>query len=327
MNTQPKISVIVPVYKCEQYIYRCVNSILNQTFSDFELILVDDGSPDNCGEICEEYAKKDSRIKVIHQVNQGQAAARNNAVKQSQAEWLHFVDSDDVIHPEMLEILYKTATNNNVKISMCSAIQGDEIPDDFNKQFCDGKNLININEETILDLCKNEKYYYWVVWGKLLHKSIYEKFPLTEGRIYEDNAIVCKWLHEAGKIAILDAKLYFYYTNTASTTKKTFSEKQLDILWAFREQIEFFSSLGYEKMLTYLCTYYFEISANMCHRIKTEGGEKKLISTVKNNEEYIKNAYPQYINLSYEQKLYYYERTNKPMFYITRLINKLGLLK
>ena len=323
MNAQPKISVIVPVYKCEQYIHRCVNSILNQTFSDFELILVDDGSPDNCGEICEEYAKKDFRVKVIHQVNGGQAAARNNGVKEAQGEWLHFVDSDDMIHPKTLEILYKTAIDNDVKLSMCSAFQGENIPDDFSKNFDVTANILNMDEENIFHLCKNEKYYYWVVWGKLLHKSIFLKYPLTEGRIYEDNAIVCKWLHEAKKVAVIPSPLYFYYINTSGTTKKNFTEKQLDILWAFEEQISYFYSLDYEKMTEHLVSYYFEISANMYYRAKHEGNSKKHIKIIKEHKKHIEKTYSKYIHLDTEKNLYTYEKTNPFMFFVMRIKRKL----
>ena len=323
MNAQPKISVIVPVYKCEQYIHRCVNSILNQTFSDFELILVDDGSPDNCGEICEDYAKKDFRVKVIHQVNGGQAAARNNGVKEAQGEWLHFVDSDDMIHPKTLEILYKTAIDNDVKLSMCSAFQGENIPDDFSKNFDITANILNMDEENIFHLCKNEKYYYWVVWGKLIHKSIFLKHPLTEGRIYEDNAIVCKWLHEAKKVAVIPSPLYFYYINTSGTTKKNFTEKQLDILWAFEEQISYFHSLDYEKMTEHLVSYYFEISANMHYRAKHEGNNKKHIKIIKEHKKHIEKTYSKYIHLDTEKKLYIYEKTNPFMFFFMRIKRKL----
>ena len=100
----PKISVIVPVYNVEKYLRECLDSILVQTFTDFELILVNDGSQDSSGAICDEYAGKDKRITIIHQENQGQAAARNNAIAIAKGEWIHFVDSDDVIHPQMLEI-------------------------------------------------------------------------------------------------------------------------------------------------------------------------------------------------------------------------------
>ena len=103
----PTISVIVPVYNVEKYIHRCVDSILDQTFTDFELILVDDGSPDNCPAICDEYAAKDSRVRVIHQKNQGQAAARNYGVSMAKGAWISFVDSDDMIASKTLELLYQ----------------------------------------------------------------------------------------------------------------------------------------------------------------------------------------------------------------------------
>ena len=118
----PQISVIVPVYKVEDCLNRCVDSILKQSFSDFELILIDDGSPDQCGAICDEYAKKDNRIVVIHQNNGGLSAARNAGIDwafaNSQSEWLTFIDSDDWVHPEYLERLLNAAITQNVSISV-----------------------------------------------------------------------------------------------------------------------------------------------------------------------------------------------------------------
>ncbi len=326
MTAEPRISVIIPVYKCEQYIESCVDSILNQTFTDFEIILVDDGSPDNSGKICDALAEKNNKITVLHQENQGQAAARNNGVKIARGEWLHFVDCDDAIHPRMLETLYDAVAENDVKLAMCSALQDESLPEDFNCHKNFNFKTLQMNEDNILKLCKNERYYYWVVWGKLIHKSIYEKHPLTEGRIYEDNAIVCKWLYEAKTVTLTDATLYFYYVNTKGTTKKAFNQKRLDVLWAFKEQIDFFYSIGFEKMTEHLATYYFEISANMHHGANIENG-KKFIPYIKKYEREIKKQYAKFIKLNVNQKLYYYERTNKPMFYITRLKRKLGLLK
>ena len=115
----PQISVIVPVYKVEPYLRRCVDSILAQTFTDFELILVDDGSPDNSGAICDEYAQKDARVHVIHQENGGLSAARNAGIDwvfaHSDSQWLTFVDSDDWVHPEYLERLYHAVLEHNVR--------------------------------------------------------------------------------------------------------------------------------------------------------------------------------------------------------------------
>ena len=326
MNPSPTISVIIPVYNCEKYIETCVDSVLNQTFTDFEIILVDDGSPDDSGKLCDQLSEKNNKIVVLHQKNQGQAAARNNGVKIARGEWLHFVDSDDLIHPQMLERLYNAVIENNVNLAMCSAVQDEKLPDDFyadkNVEF---KNL-EMNEDNFLHLCRDLKYFYWVVWGKLIHKSIYEKHPLTEGRIYEDNAIVCKWLYEAKKIALTNAPMYFYYTNNSGTTKKAFTKKQLDVLWAFKEQIDFFYSLGYKKMTEHLATYYFEISANMQYSAKTENA-KELVPIIREKEKEITALYSPFIKLDARKLLYYYERTNKPMFYITRLKRRLGLLK
>ena len=114
----PEISVIVPVYKAEAYLHACVDSILSQTVSNFELILVDDGSPDGCGAICDDYAARDSRVRVIHQKNQGQAAARNHALAAAEGEWVCFVDSDDAVHPQMLECLRKAAAESGADMSM-----------------------------------------------------------------------------------------------------------------------------------------------------------------------------------------------------------------
>lgn len=322
----PLISVIIPVYNCEEYLETCVDSIQNQTFTDFEIILVDDGSPDNSGKICDTLSEKYNNIIVLHQENQGQAAARNSGVKIARGEWLHFVDSDDLIHPRMLQSLYSAAIKNNVKLAMCSAVQDEKVPGDFYADENVEYENIEMNEYNFLHLCRDLKYYYWVVWGKLIHKSIYEKYPLTEGRIYEDNAVVCKWLYEAKKVALTNAPMYFYYTNNSGTTKKAFTKKQLDVLWAFKEQIDFFYSLGYKKMIEHLATYYFEISANLYYRAKTENANE-LILQIKEKEKEIKALYSDYIKLDAKNQLYYYERTNKPMFYLTRLKKKLGLLK
>ena len=117
-----EISVIVPVYKVEKYIKRCIDSILIQTFQDFELILVDDGSPDKCGQICEEYSQKDKRIVVLHRENGGLSAARNTGIEwifeNSRSQYLTFIDSDDWIHPQYLEILLQVLKKNNVAVSV-----------------------------------------------------------------------------------------------------------------------------------------------------------------------------------------------------------------
>ena len=126
MENTPKITVIVPVYRAEKYLHDCVGSILSQSVSDFQLILVDDGSPDGCGKLCDDYAAQDHRVISLHQKNAGQAAARNLALEKAAGEWLCFVDSDDRIHPDMLKLLLHAAEESGAGISMCQMLESPE---------------------------------------------------------------------------------------------------------------------------------------------------------------------------------------------------------
>lgn len=260
------ISVIVPVYNAEKYLNRCIDSILNQTFKDFELILVDDGSKDSSGNICEKYAEQDQRIKVIHQENKGQAAARNRGVINASGEWIAFVDADDLIQQQMLEYLYRAAQCMEVKLAICKTIEGKICPIDFKinqKYRC---TVVRADENKLLQWCTQDcidladRHVYWVVWGKLIHKSLLEQFLFTEGKIYEDNAVVFKWLYIAGKIAVCDNVMYFYYSNDSGTTKGEYSIRKLDWLWALEEQIKFYKKEKLLKMVDVLETRFIRES-------------------------------------------------------------------
>jgi len=243
----PKISVIVPVYKAENFINRCIDSILAQTFADFELILIDDGSPDRSGIICEEYAKKDPRVHVIHQGNRGQSVARNIGVGLAQTEWVTFVDSDDSIAENYLSILWEEAQRSDSLMVMCSCAEiskNDKIiaqstPSDFERS--------SVSEELLKRLYYNGCFY-WVAGGKLINKSILTHYPFPDNRIYEDNATVCKWLVEAKQISFTNSELYYYFKNPEGTTKQDFSLKKLDLSWAFKEQEGFYAAIGFKEM-------------------------------------------------------------------------------
>lgn len=276
----PKISVIVPVYNVEKHLNECVDSILAQTFTDFELILVNDGSQDNSGAICDEYASKDNRITVIHQENQGQAASRNNAVAIAKGEWIHFVDSDDLIHPQMLEILYG-AVDENTLISMCGVYKDCSLSESFFSPKSDYSFKKHpINEEELV-LMYHEGYQFWVVWAKLIKKEIVEKYSFTPGRIYEDSAVAFKWIHVAKNVNITDEPLYFYRVNPNSTMQVDFSLKNLDRLWAFEEQINFYENTDFNELKkavyrkyavvcakTYYCLLENENWANEAQKLK-----------------------------------------------------------
>lgn len=233
-----KISVIVPVYRAEKYLNRCVDSILAQTFTDFELILVDDGSPDNCGAICDEYAGKDSRINVIHQKNGGLSSARNAGIDwafaNSDSEWLSFIDSDDWVHPKYLEALYGAAQRSHSEVVIGGFERtGGENPD--------------VDESKLQETLWNVEQFYCeqnvtatVAWGKLYKREFFRNIRYPVGKIHEDEFTTYKLLFQVKKIAYVDQPLYAYYINSESIMGVGWNPKRLIALDAYAERIEWF---------------------------------------------------------------------------------------
>lgn len=250
------ISVIVPVYNVEKYLSQCLDSILGQTYEALELILVDDGSPDRSGAICDEYAGKDSRIRVIHQENRGQSAARNRGVAEARGEWICFVDSDDFIHPQMLELLYQAAQEEDCDISLCDWLEADSCPESFFEEKMLSCHRLLTTEASLLALYDEEKYPGWVVCCKLIRREIVTAYPFTEGRIYEDNEAATHWICMTPAIAKVPEALYFYRVNPESVTRVTFNIKTLDCLWALERMISCFSDRGYCHMAYRLLAVY-----------------------------------------------------------------------
>lgn len=243
----PLISVIVPVYKVESYLSRCIDSILSQSFTDFELILVDDGSPDNCGKICDEYANKDNRIKVIHKKNGGLSSARNAGIdwafENSNSHWLTFIDSDDWIHPQYLELLLSGATSTNTDICVCEYTEATD--------FSDFEKLDNVNTQELTpeEFFLNYHVTATVAWCKLYKKSCFESIRYPLGKLHEDEYTTYKILFEKNLISYLNTPLYFYYTNPASIMNSEWSPKRLDANSAFEEQIAYFRKSGHKDAL------------------------------------------------------------------------------
>ena len=276
----PEISIIVPVYRAEKYLNDCVDSILRQTFSDFELVLIEDGSPDQSGAICDEYAQRDERVRVIHQPNQGQAAARNHALPMTQGKWLCYVDSDDTIHPQMLEHLYRAAVEGGAGISMCQFLEAEEQPADYEQPVEFSYELLNMDEKTLTELHDRDLYPGWVACAKLIRRECVEGYPFQTGRVYEDNEAVTRWLLPAKTLAMLPARLYFYRTNPESTTKSQFSLKKLDYLWALESMIGYFRSVGYHTLAQRFLERYVEAAASACYGVRQELKRPELVSGI-----------------------------------------------
>lgn len=301
------ISVIVPVYNSEQFLQQCIDSILAQTFTDFELILVDDGSPDACPAICDDYAQKDKRIHVIHQANQGQAAARNRAVKCANGKWICFIDSDDIVHHQALELLYQTAVENDAGISMCGVIEAEEVSETFEENIEPISTSMEANEMTMMELYEHGEYDGWVVWGKLIRKEIVEGIPFTEGRVYEDNAVVCRWLIEAKTIASMESQLYFYRINTLGTTKGLFSLKKLDFLWALEEMIRFYKSIRYHTLVKRFCRMYILSAVEFYWKVRKELNAVDVSDGISKRLRCMYRMNSRYLDLTREQRLILYD--------------------
>lgn len=237
-----KISIIVPIYKVEPYLCRCIDSILNQTFTDFECILVDDGSPDNCPRICDEYAKKDKRIKVIHKPNGGLSDARNAGLDIAQGEYIGFVDSDDWIHPQMYEILYNINKRYNTDIAVCSYVRKTKFQYEDIELYIKKEELsVNIyNSQYLID-----NFYYDTinvlnptVWSKLYHRSIWSDLRFKKDVIHEDEFVLLPSIMRAKSVAILDANLYYYFTNTAGIMHAPFNCKNYVVLDCMLDRCE-----------------------------------------------------------------------------------------
>lgn len=237
------ISVIVPVYQVEAFLGRCVDSLLRQSYSDFELILVDDGSPDSCGQLCEAYARQDSRVHVIHQENGGLSAARNSGIDwvfaNSTSRWLAFVDSDDWVHPDFLEVLYRTAEQTLCKISACGFFltSGETIPRNQNtesqKMSADDYFCENYHGGATPAAC-----------NKLYHISLFRNLRFPIGKLHEDEFTVYLALYAVGSIGVTPARLYAYYQNGQSITHKAWSPRRMDVLEAFEQQLQFAERTG-----------------------------------------------------------------------------------
>lgn len=239
----PEISVIVPVYKAEQYLERCVKSILEQTYQNFELILVDDGSPDGSPILCDKWAEKDSRVHVIHKKNGGASSARNAGLKNARGNWITFADSDDWLDKTTLKTLYDLAKKYNVPM----AIGGMRVAQEYTDTQAAAK-----QDAVVLSRADLIRRFFRLngepdthsVWGVIIQRDILDGYAFIEGKMNED-VEACYYLARKCEAAVyIDAPLYNYFKNVEGVTNSGFSKKKLDLLdiWDIvQKQVEQFT--------------------------------------------------------------------------------------
>lgn len=231
---EPLISIVIPVYNVEPYLRRCLDSVLAQTYGHFEALLVDDGSTDGSGRICEEYAAKDGRFKVFHKENGGLSDARNFGVVRAAGDLVSFIDSDDYITPDYLEVLWSLMEKFDCGISSASCIQ---LPEGKSPARKSGP----FKEEKLGAGPALEKIYCGStgVWARLYKKPLLLEYPFPVGRLYEDIAALYKLIDAAGGAAFTDRQIYIWVQREGSITHSGISERQLDVFWALEELYAF----------------------------------------------------------------------------------------
>ena len=233
----PLVTVVIPVYKVEQYLRNCIESVQAQSYTSWELVLVDDGSPDRSGAICDEYSKTDDRIKVIHKENGGQAQARNRALDMCRGDYVTFLDSDDFMHPDCLRYMVELAKKFGADIVQCDFVRGTDTV--FPETGGNAKVNCYDNHSVFLQGKANV-----IVCGKLYKREIVVGDRIREGKYYEDDFTTWKWYYHARKIAVSDRILYYYTENPTSTMARHHKRPSFDFMEAYDERIGFFVGTG-----------------------------------------------------------------------------------
>lgn len=219
------ISIIIPVYKVEKYLEKCIESVLKQTYTNLQIILVDDGSPDNCGKICDEYAKKDSRIEVIHKANGGLSDARNVGISKAKGRYIGFVDSDDYIKEDMYEILLNLIKKYDADVSICN------LYDVIDENECIRNKENGIREYSRIDILKEillDKNIQSYAWNKLYKKELFDEIKYPIGKKYEDIGTTFYLFEKCNKIVVTSEPEYYYLKRADSLVNNVTESTILD---------------------------------------------------------------------------------------------------
>lgn len=298
----PKISIIVPVYNVEAYLEKCVESILNQTFTDYEVILINDGSTDRSGRICEEYAMKDDRIVVIHKDNGGLSSARNTGLAFAKGDFVGFVDSDDYIGSNMYKELYDLCVNHHCDIAVCKFGSDTENKSDH----VNGEYQIIMNNQEAMEQLFRGVLFRFSVCNKLFRKQCFNGVQFPNGRIHEDLATTYKLFSKAKKVGFKNFIGYVYVKRIHSILNSQYNSRRLDSFLAWEEILKFINE-EYPQLygisiasFTYWCldhlNYIFQQVEDKQEKINYINRIKKILLVYQ--EEIVRNK-----NLSFQYKI------------------------
>lgn len=270
-----KISIIVPCYKVEEFLPRCIDSICNQTYKNLEIILVDDGSPDNCGKICDEYSKKDKRIKVIHKKNGGLSDARNFGIKIATGDYIAFVDSDDYINKNMYHCLYNNLKSTKSDISICGFKKTSSFDENTELEEANKIDVYN-KDEAFKNLYNQRAVTTVVAWNKLYKKKIFDNLEYPVGKINEDEAIIHLILEKTKKVVYTPYQYYYYYQRPDSIMND-YKKRNLEIFECFLNRSNYFEKKGWKELQdynNYMLCYQSALHYNKVNKSNLEDSDK-----------------------------------------------------
>ena len=255
-DTSPLVSIIVPVYNVEDYLPSCLESIQAQDYQNLEIIIINDGSTDNSGSICDRFAENDDRIKVVHQVNGGLSAARNAGIGRATGDYIVFVDSDDLLHPSYVSILLNTLTQSCCKLAMCDMQRFQDMPE-----------IVRVPENTSKEILTSKKSIqrfllgeWWSACAKLYRSDLFKTVRFPVGRNNEDYAILTRVFEQCDKVVYLHCSLYFYRHRPGSITKSSLNDHSFDEIDNCVDVLEYVAQKHPE--------FYAEAEANLAYSLE-----------------------------------------------------------
>lgn len=276
------ITVIIPVYNVERFLSRCIDSVLSQSYKNLEILLIDDGSTDGSSEICDHYAERDYRIKVIHQKNQGIAAVRNVGVLKATGEYLFWLDSDDYVSEEIIYKLYNNLEKHHAEMSICNFAKGME--SEYTFQSKKNAECIEFDAKYGQEMIYKDDHYAFIMaasWAKLIKKELYDGLKYPEGKLFEDIYMSHHLIQRCSKIVYTDEILYYYFQWPESILGKTLRIEKLDYLDAFEDRILFYEKMNDFKLVELARVQYLHALIWEYSRAKNILHNPKMVAKIK----------------------------------------------
>ncbi len=280
MNAMDLVSVIVPVYNVESFLKRCLDSLVNQTYKNLDIILIDDGSTDNSGALCDEYVSKDNRFRVIHKENGGLSDARNVGIEKAQGQYITCIDSDDFVSKYYIENLYFAIKQSGSKISCCGFIEYHDNDVLSVDKRVSNKDVVILDRVDFYEKMLYQRGMEVTVCAKMYDAVVFDDVRFPKGRLYEDTATIYKLVEKTETIVVIPNLDYFYYQRTGSIVRSEFNPRKMDFITYTAEMCSYLVD-KYPELEKAAKSRYYSACCNVLFQIPK--------GTFENEEKYIWN--------------------------------------